>query len=270
MPQAPREGQALTRGGRTSVPRGVVTEHRLEHYDWAIGRRRRLWIHRPAGYQARDLPLLVVLDGNDYLRARMDRLNDALIAAGRMAPVVTAFVANAGRDRMVEYACSEMTLGFLVGFVLPTVQRELGIEVDDERDAAERRAAHGRSDGDVARGPVTILGASAGGLMAMHAGLRLPGVFGQVIAQSGAWELDGHELVPFDLVRDGPVRPIRIWMDAGRYEWLFDGNERMAALLRERGYDVTYRRFSGGHNWTSWLEELVVALPAAFPPAEAA
>jgi enterochelin esterase family protein len=117
---------------------------------------------------------------------------------------------------------------------------------------------------------VTILGASAGGLMALHAGLRLPTVFGTVIAQSGAWELNGHPLVPFDLVRHGPVRPIRIWMDVGRYERLYAGNERMATLLDERGYEVTYRRYSGGHNWTSWLEELVIALPAAFPPVHGA
>ena len=79
-------------------------------------------------------------------------------------------------------------------------------------------------------------------------GLRRPDVFGRVLSQSGAWNFDGRETVAVPLVRDGPVAPIRIWMDAGRYETLFEPNEAMADLLDRRGYDVTYRRYPAGHH----------------------
>jgi enterochelin esterase family protein len=91
-----------------------------------------------------------------------------------------------------------------------------------------------------------------------------------VLSQSGAWDFDGRETTAVPLVRDGPVAPIRIWMDAGRYETLFEPNEAMADLLERRGYDVTYRRYAAGHNFTAWMEELLVGLPALLPPGERA
>ncbi|MBI3752373.1 MAG: hypothetical protein HY263_12035, partial [Chloroflexi bacterium] len=60
--------------------------------------------------------------------------------------------------------------------------------------------------------------------------------------------------------------PVRLWQDAGDYEWLAEANDELAALLTGRGYDLTYRRHHGGHDQTSWNESLVDALPAIFPP----
>lgn len=70
------------------------------------------------------------------------------------------------------------------------------------------------------------------------------------------------------LVRDGPVAPIRIWVDVGRYEPLFEPNEAMASLLERRGWDVTYRRDPAGHTFTAWMEELFLGLPALLPPGD--
>ena len=47
-----------------------------------------------------------------------------------------------------------------------------------------------------------------------------------------------HDGVVFDLVRHGPVPPLSIWLNAGRYEWLLDCNRRMYELLVEKGYDA--------------------------------
>jgi enterochelin esterase family protein len=252
MPDAPREARRLARARRPEAPAGTTTEHVVETFGRTIGGRRRIWLHRPSGVEPAHLPLLVVLDGTTYRRVGLARTLEHLVHTGRMAPVVTAFAAEArGDDRMVEYMGSEMTLAFLVEDVVGLARRELGL-ADPWRDEGKP-------------GSATILGASAGGLMALTAGLRLPNLFGRVLAQSGAWEFGGHELGPVLLVRHGPVRPIRIWMDVGRYESLFEPNERMAALLAERGYDVTYRRYPGGHNHTIWAEELLVGLPALLP-----
>ena len=92
--------------------------------------------------------------------------------------------------------------------------------------------------------------------MSIYAGLRLPHVFGKVLSQSGAFILDQYRTVVFDLVQHGPVKPLKLWMDVGRYEFLFEPNQVFHSELVEQGYDVTYRIYNGGHNYTSWRNDL--------------
>ena len=66
--------------------------------------------------------------------------------------------------------------------------------------------------------------------MSLYAGLRVPEVFGRVLSQSAALDMSKPDSVVFDLVRHGPVRPVKIWMNVGRYEWLLDSNQRMHEL----------------------------------------
>ena len=103
-----------------------------------------------------------------------------------------------------------------------------------------------------------------GGLMALYAGLRAPAVFGRVLSQSAALYMSKPDSVVFDLVRHGPIPPLRTWMDVGRYEWLLDSNRRMRKLLLERGYDVVYQEYNGGHNYPAWRNQLGQGLEALF------
>jgi enterochelin esterase family protein len=104
--------------------------------------------------------------------------------------------------------------------------------------------------------------------MALYSGLRLPTIFGKVISQSGAFgfDMEGSESVIYDLVRGYEQRPTKIWMDVGRYEWLLTANRKMHGLLDAQGYAPIYREYSGGHNYTSWRNEVVLALEAMFAP----
>jgi enterochelin esterase family protein len=100
--------------------------------------------------------------------------------------------------------------------------------------------------------------------MALYTGMRLPGIFGRVLSQSGAFFLPDFEFVVVDLVRHAPAAGIRVWMDAGRYEWLLQGNRKMARLLRRQGYALTYREYSGGHNYTCWRDDIGRGLEELF------
>jgi enterochelin esterase family protein len=213
----------------------------------------------------RELPLLVVLDGLDYLRrGHLARILDALIADRAMAPVAAAFLDDAGPARPAEYAANDFTLAAIADLVVPEVVRRLGLEPQVVPGGIGRAA---------------ILGASLGGLMALHGGIRRPGLFGRVIAQSTAGLVErvttGEEIVPsvnstlLALIEATPAPPIRIWLDVGELEGLAESNDRIAAILARRGYACEYRRFPGGHDQTSWTESLVDALPAIFPPAPA-
>jgi enterochelin esterase-like enzyme len=44
---------------------------------------------------------------------------------------------------------------------------------------------------------------------------------------------------------------LKIWLDADRFEYLLEANQRMADTLRANDYDVTYREYNGGHNYTA-------------------
>jgi enterochelin esterase-like enzyme len=263
MPAAPRRLEAL----RTrDVPTGTVTGGRLRlPFLAAPPRERRLDLYQPAREVAPDprgLPLLLVLDGTDYLeRGELHRTLDALIADQAMAPVAAAFLANAGEARAIEYGASDLTLAVLADVVVPAAEERLGL--------ATQRASTGP-------GHATVLGSSLGGLMALHAVARRPDVFGGGIAQSTSAMLEDLDvpgggvpavrLTTLALVEASPASPARLWLDAGNLEPLAGPNDRLAALLERRGWDVAYRRQPGGHNQTSWGEALVDALPAMLPP----
>jgi enterochelin esterase family protein len=234
---------------RRGVPQGRVTRHLVATEEWAAGRERVVYLYAPP--VSIPVPLLVIYDGPDYLRrGRLPVIVDNLIAQQRIRPIALAMVANGGRARMVEYACSEGTLLFLQTAVLPLAQQEL-LLLDPDR----HPGAHG------------VLGASMGGLMALFTGLRLPQLFGQVLSQSGAFHFEGYEAVPGTLVRHGVSPDLRIWMDVGRFEWLLDSNRRMASLLQEHGYAATYQEANAGHNYTSWRNMVGLGLVTLFPPA---
>jgi len=145
----------------------------------------------------------------------------------------------------VEYSCSDATLGFVSDCVIPLAQEKLWLTPPGIGDYG-------------------LIGASLGGLMALYAGLRLPKVFGKVLCQSGAFNFSEHESVVIDLITHIPVLKIEIWMDAGLYEWLLEGNRQMHSLLKKYKFKVKYHEFSGGHNYTCWRNEIARGLEALF------
>lgn len=223
---------------RRDAPRGEVTRHSVDGEWLTAGKKRTVYLYRPDTPEP--CPLVVVLDGVDYLRrARLPHIVDNLIAQKRIRPIALALVANGGSARGVEYVCSDLTVGFLIERVLPLAREQLNLI-----DVRRRPGVYG------------ILGASAGGLMALYAGLRAPHIFGRVLSQSGGFMLGERELVVSELIRHGSLKPIRVWMDAGRYEWLLKPNRIVHALLVEKGYDVTYHEFNAGHNYPAWRDDV--------------
>jgi enterochelin esterase family protein len=232
----------LNRKGK-GVEQGRISTHRLKS-NWLLkGRTRAVHLYHPP--VRGPYPLLVVLDGAEYLhRAKLAVIVDNLIAQKRIRPLAMAFVENGHAARPLEYAQNDGHLFFLLSEVIPLARREL--------DLITRRGVHG------------ILGASLGGLAAMYSALRAPVVFGNVLSQSGSFHIDRREFLINDLVRHLPFRPINIWMDVGRYEWLLESNRRLRRLLTSRGYDVTYHEQNAGHNYPAWRNDIWRGLEALF------
>lgn len=229
-----------------AVRRGTVTRHEVPTGDLAAGRKRLVHLYHPP--TDGPVPLLVVYDGSDYLRrGRIAVIVDNLIAQKRIRPLALALVQNGGQARMIEYACSEATLGFLLQSVLPLARSQLRLT-----DPVRHPGAYG------------VLGASMGGLMAVYTALRLPRIFGRAISQAGAFELGDDETILMQMIRHMPKAPVRLWLDVGRMDFLREANRRMQTLLAEKAYSFTYVETGGAHNYTTWRNILGRALETLF------
>lgn len=228
------------------VPHGTLSKHMLPVWMEADGVMRAVYFYQPA--TKGPVPLLVVYDGNDYLRlGKLATMVDNLIAEQRIRPLAMACLKNGGPRRNIEYACSEAALAWLDQDVLPLARERLNL-----LDIHKHPGAYG------------VLGASLGGLMAFYTALRMPDTFGSVLSQSGAFHFEQFDTVILDLVRYLPKRDLRIWMDAGKLESLLDSSRKMHELLKSKGYNVTFREYSAGHNYTAWRDDLWRGLEALF------
>lgn len=232
---------------RADVPTGSLTRHRVDADLLQDNSQRDVYLYRPPA--GGPVPLLIVYDGYDYLhRARLVTIVDNLVAHRRIRPIAMAFLQNGKTRRTVEYFCSDATILWLEGVILPLAREQLRLV-----NISQNPGAYG------------VLGASASGLMSLYTGLRMPEVFGRVLCQSGVFSLDGRDLVVKDLVRHSHARNLKIWMDIGTLDELLEDNRRMITLLDKRQYNVTYREFSGGHNYTAWRDDIWRGLENIFP-----
>ena len=232
---------------RADVRTGTITRHRVDADLLQDNSLRDVYLYKPPA--GGPVPLLVVYDGNDYLhRARLATIVDNLIAERRIRPIAMAFLQNGKTRRTVEYFCSDATLMWLDSEILPLAREHLRLVNIDQNP-----------------GEYGVLGASASGLMSFYTGLRIPEIFGNVLCQSGVFSLDGRDLVVRDLVRHSHARHLKIWMDIGTLDELLEDNRNMVALLDKRQYNVSYREFSGGHNYTAWRDDIWRGLEEMFP-----
>jgi enterochelin esterase family protein len=232
---------------RATVRTGTLTRHRVDTWLMHDDGERDVYLYAPP--TRGPVPLLVVYDGPDYLhRGGLVTIVENLVAEKRMRPIAMAFLQNGRARRNVEYICSDATISWLDREVLPLARQQLRLV-----NLKERPGAFG------------VLGASAGGIMAMYTGLRMPDIFGRVLCQSGVFALDGRDFAAVDLVRYQHAHDLKIWMDVGILEDLLEDNRRMSRLLQEKEYNFTYREFSGGHNYTAWRDDIWRGLEKMFP-----
>lgn len=232
---------------RTDVPTGTLTRYRVDAGFLEDDSKRAVYLYKPPTQAP--VPLLIVYDGQDYLqRGKLATIVDNLIADKRIRPIALAFLQNGKGRRTVEYFCSDATLLWLEQAVLPLARKHLKLI-----NIGEHPGAYG------------VLGASASGLMSLYTGLRMPEIFGKILCQSGVFSLDGRDLAVVDLIRYSHARDIKIWMDVGTLDELLEDNRRMIALLDKRQYNVTYREFSAGHNYTAWRDDVWRGLEEMFP-----
>lgn len=210
--------------------------------------KRRVSFYTPFGEGP--FPLLVIFDGQEYLEyGKVIQIIEVLIGLGEIRPIAVALVENIYKNRFVEYACNDGTVSFITRNVISTARSIMPLV-----DTTEQKGAFG------------ILGASMGGLMALYSALREPSIFGKVMCQAGAFKMFGDDFSIYEFVDGTNTKPLKIWMNVGRFDFLWEENLRMKELLSKKGYQVELIENNGGHNYTTWRNYVHLGLKAMFPP----
>jgi enterochelin esterase family protein len=234
---------------------GEIVEHTVESA--VFGGPRPVKVYKPARYRAsRRYPLLIVHDGDDFLRfASLQTVLDNLIHRLEIPPMICALTSSP--ERLVEYANDERHATFLVDELLPMVTEHYSL-LDDP-------------------GSRGLLGSSFGAIASLAAAWHHPGVFNRLCLLSGSFlftDIGEHEGGPaFDAVHDfmtafrrAPGTPARqIFLSCGVYEPMIYYNRSLVPLLQGTGMRVLFSEARDGHNWENWRDRLREGLSWLFP-----
>ncbi len=241
------------------VPRGKVTTFTMKADDSKLypgSFTRDVWVYVPAGYvEGTVLPLMINHDGatTSNMQATLIAVLDTLIAEKRLPAMAAVFIANGSAgggprgQRSLEYdTVSGKFAEFIEAEVLPMAEKSANVKLTKDPDG---------------RG---VLGASSGGAAALSMAWFHPELYHRVISYSGtfvalarsdtaphgAWEY--HE----NFIPKTDKKPIRIWLEVGSRDngatsaaegmrnWCL-ANNRMADVLKDKGYDYQYL-------WAEW------------------
>lgn len=218
---------------------------------------REVEVYLPARFREnRQYPLLVVHDGADYLKfAALKSVLDNLTDDLEIPEMVVALTQSP--DRLKEYAGHDRHAAFLAEDLLPALASRYPL--------IDRRGSRG------------VMGASFGGVAALHTAWRYPDTFGNLLLQSGSYafsDIGRHQRGPvFDPVvrfmnafRESPGTPAeRIYMSCGIYESLIYENRSLVPRLQAQGIEVKYEEARDAHNWENWRDRLRNGLSWLFP-----
>jgi enterochelin esterase-like enzyme len=220
--------------------------HELSLRSKVLGSTWNVRVRLPPG--PRDLPLLLVLGGSDYLDyGKIDSIIGGCVRSGAVRPFAHALVdLSEGRlGQELPRSCCQALAEELV----PFIESQVGLTPD--------------------AGETCVLGVSHAGLVSFLTALAHPSVVGKAAAQSGYFSGRGYEAVIDSLTRlHGHPS---FYLDFGSFETNTSGqgnivhaSKEIVAALRSRGCEVKAVQTNEGHNWTAWRKRLPMALEFLF------
>lgn len=246
---------------RPDIPNGQVTLHRVRSR--FLDNEYRVWVYTPPGYSRAGAPygFLLILDGWFYVHLiPTPTILNNLLAAGLLPPLVALMVGHPwDPTRQRDLACYPPFVEFVTKELLPWARASFHLAQEPNQTG--------------------VIGGSRGGLAAAHLGFKHPELFGQVLAQSGAFSWKPADERDFYWLPHqygaSPRLPLRFYLEAGLFETAigtdFGGKQDFLAasrymrdVLRAKGYEVHYQEFSGGHNPLNWQGSLANGLLALF------
>lgn len=220
------------------VPAAGAAEAAVESFvidDTTYGLQRPVWLYRSAGTNgsAKQRPNLFVFLQKEYIdELAVPAVLDQLVASGEIPPTI-AVVLDTTTERPGDIANRAKFDRFVTSNLLPWLRAKLGPLPEPKN--------------------VVIAGFSVGGLTASYVAWRHPDVFGNVLAQSGAfWRgnegaNDPAEWLTNEL-RTKPRLPLRFYIEVGSEEThrapngviFLEANRRLRDVLALKGYVFRY------------------------------
>jgi enterochelin esterase family protein len=218
---------------------------------------RHVYVYIPRQYvPGSAAPFMVVQDGHGYIN-RLAPVLDNMIAAKRVPAMIIIAPDSGGSDaqgseRGLEYdTLSERYSNFVEQELLPAVSKNYGVKFTSDPD--------GRA----------TMGGSSGAICAWTMAWFHPELYHKVLSYSGTFVNQASPQDPktphggweyhATLIPKAAKKPIRMWMEVGEKDLHFDdpentwhnwplANNRMAAVLKKKGYDYRYVFALGAHH----------------------
>ena len=241
------------------VPQGTLNSYRF--HSKMLNNTRRIMIYLPAGFdpQAQEQLLLFFFDAKDYTtQVPTPRILDNMIAEHKIPPAIAIFIDHPSAEaRHSELPPNTAFSDMLAQELYPWVIEQLHIHPSPKRTA--------------------LIGSSFGGLASAYNAERYPQIFGNVLSMSGSfwWQFpqtpSEQKNYIAHLYADTPKHDIRFFLSAGRYETsnngefdILNNSRHLSDVLQAKGYTVTYREYTSGHDYLSWQGVLSDGLLSLF------
>jgi len=180
-------------------------------------------------------PLLIFLDGSDYInRGSAQIILDNLIADRRIPAVNAVFIDPV--NRMHEFWLNEQFLSKLFNELLPYLKRTYNL--------SPLKMGMG--------------GVSLGGVTSLHALLKYGYQLDFVFSQSGSLQIEGNGIIR--LFNSWEPTNSKIYLDFGFYENMRERHEQLREILMQKNVPINMQMHNEGHNWGNWRAHLPAAL----------
>jgi enterochelin esterase family protein len=206
---------------------------------------RDITVHVPGRATPDGWPVVVLLDGREWLDLPLPPVIEDEIAAGRLPAFLSVMIPSLDvATRVADLTCNRGFVSYVLDDVLDEVARRWPITRDPRR--------------------VVIAGKSLGGLTALYAASTRPDRVANAVIQSGSfwWPNDqaGAEWLT-DQLRTTPPPAGAVYLEVGTFEWvLLEPTRRLRDVLEQRHVELTYSEFAGGHDRACWRGSLLVGL----------
>ncbi len=236
---------------KSGVPKGKTQNLTID--DKQYNRKRKVWVYTPPGYDAKSAEpyrLIISFDGEDYVKdIPAPVILDNLLAAGKIYPTVQVFVDNS-EDRLGDLANHQKFADFVAKDLLAWTQKNYHVSGEADQ--------------------TMLAGYSAGGLGAAFVAFKYPKLFGNILAQSGAfWRGNEGASTPSEWltaqIKDSPKLALRFYLEVGGGETqknavglsMIETSTHLRDTLKAKGYDVSYREVPNAiHNPEHWRSAL--------------
>lgn len=253
-----------------SVPHGTVARR---WYDSpSLGKKRRLTIYTPSGYEnsTEKYPVLYLLHGAGgdeeawITLGRTAQILDNLIAQGKAKPMI---VVMPNGNVIQDAAPGEGTEGFYKPqFMVPKTMD--GTYEASFPDIIKFVESNYRVKAD--KSSRAIAGLSMGGFHSLHISRYYPntfdyvGLFSAAILPNQDVSHEVYQNIDETLKRQMKNGFELYWIGMGKTDFLYDSGKQYRAKLDSMGMKYTYRESEGGHIWRNWRIYLSEFLPLLF------